>query len=177
VDFCAQNTAINANSDVYLGYIAWTAGSVTSDYILDLAPTLTGTTWVDQKMAIQCVIDVWVSATAGPAAPTWGLVLPTAVGAIPSSAVASTKPSSSAVVSTSSSAVVSTSSSAVVSTSSSATTPTAIMTSTGKSGSGSSTQTSIAPSNTQTKTPSSANGAKVASGLIACSLILAVVLM
>ncbi|KAH8745045.1 glycoside hydrolase superfamily, partial [Hyaloscypha finlandica] len=56
VDFCAQNTAINANSDVYLGYIAWTAGSVDSDYMLNLAPTLTGTKWVDQKMTTQCVI-------------------------------------------------------------------------------------------------------------------------
>jgi endoglucanase len=163
VDFCAQNTAINANSDVYLGYIAWTAGSVTSDYMLDLAPTLTGTKWVDQKMTIQCVIDVWVNAPAGPAAPDWGLALGTALAAIPSSTGGSTKRSSSVVVSTSSSGAVST--------------PTAIVTGTGKSGSASGTQTSASPSDTQTKTPNSANGAKFASGLMACSLILAVILL
>ncbi|KAE9373892.1 glycoside hydrolase family 5 protein [Stipitochalara longipes BDJ] len=87
-DFCAQNAAINANSDVYIGYMAWTAGSVNTDYILDLAPTLTGTTWVDQKMVVQCVMGVWVSDTAGPAAPTWGLKLPTAV--VSSSSTATT---------------------------------------------------------------------------------------
>lgn len=88
-DFCAQNAAINANSDVYIGYMAWTAGSVNTDYILDLAPTSTGTTWVDQKMVVQCVIGVWVSDTAGPAAPTWGLVLPTAVASSSSTATTS----------------------------------------------------------------------------------------
>lgn len=146
VDFCAQNTAINANSDVYLGYIAWTAGSVDSDYMLNLAPTLTGTKWVDQKMTTQCVIDVWVNAPAGPADPKWGLALGTALAAIPSS---STKRSSSVGVSTSSSA---------------GSTSTAIVTGTGEGGSASGTQTSAAPSDTQTKTPNSANGAKFASG-------------
>lgn len=68
--------------------MAWTAGSVNTDYILDLAPTLAGTKWVDQKMVVQCVIGVWVSDTAGPAAPTWGLVLPTAV--VSSSSTATT---------------------------------------------------------------------------------------
>jgi endoglucanase len=62
-----------------------------------------------------------------------------------------------------------------VPTSSSATTLTAI--STEKSASGSKTQTSIAPSNTQTKAPNSANGVRVASGIMACTLILAVILL
>jgi endoglucanase len=56
-------------------------------------------------------------------------------------------------------------------------TPTAIVTGTGKSGSATGTQTSASPSDTQTKTPNSANGAKFASGLMACSLILAVILL
>jgi endoglucanase len=73
IDFCAQNTAINDNSDVYLGYIAWTAGSVTSTYLLNLAPSKSGSKWTDQKMAVECVIDVWVSALPATVSNTWGL--------------------------------------------------------------------------------------------------------
>jgi endoglucanase len=160
---------------VYLGYIAWTAGSVTSDYILDLAPTLTGTTWVDQKMAVECVINVWSSVT-GPAAPTWGLTLGAKGEATPTGAAGAASTSSSSVASTSNkSAAVSTTSSTAVSTSASATTATTL--STGKSGSPSGSQTSAAPSTSQTKAPNSANGVKVASGLMAGSLLLAAMLL
>ncbi|KAE9381822.1 glycoside hydrolase family 5 protein [Stipitochalara longipes BDJ] len=162
VDFCAQNTAINANSDVYLGYVAWTAGSVTSDYILDLAPTLSGTTWTDTKMTIQCVIDVWD--TKGPEAPAWGLTL-NADGVSDPTLAASSTNSSSTVSSTSSSAS---------STSSLGTTSSGITTSTTKSRSA--TQTGKGPSNTQTKA-NSATGARMASGMVVCSLILAVLLL
>ncbi|KAF8846566.1 glycoside hydrolase [Acephala macrosclerotiorum] len=33
-DFCAQNAFLNENSDVFLGYIAWAAGSFATSYVL-----------------------------------------------------------------------------------------------------------------------------------------------
>ncbi|PMD31203.1 glycoside hydrolase family 5 protein [Hyaloscypha variabilis F] len=156
VDFCAQNTCINQNSDVYLGYIAWAAGSVDSSYMLDLAPVETGTTWTDVPMAVKCVIGVWD--TDGPGAPAWGLTLNADGIAAPSSTVNVTSSTSSAA------------SSSTSSTASSTTTSTGITTSTTKSGSA--TQTSHGPSSTQSKT-SSASGAKMTSGFTVGSLILA----
>ncbi|PMD25981.1 glycoside hydrolase family 5 protein [Hyaloscypha hepaticicola] len=165
-DFCAQNTALNANSDVYLAFIPWTAGSVNSGYILDLAPTLTGTKWVDQPMAVSCVIDVWSSVT-GSAAPTWGLTF-NAKGIAAPTGAAATSTTGSAAASTSSSSVVSTSKSATVSTSGSEAIQTTL--STGS-------QPSATLSASKTKAPNSANGVKVAGGLMAGSLLLAAILL
>jgi len=64
---------------------------------------------------------------------------------------------------------------AVVSSSSTATTSLGMVTSTGNRGS--TTQTSIAPGTTQIKKSSSVKQVQVATGLIACSVILAVVLL
>jgi endoglucanase len=76
VDFCAQNSYINNASDVYIGYIAWGAGSLGSKALLDLTPSRTGTKWTDMPMAVSCVIDVWATAAAV-VTPVWGLSLAT----------------------------------------------------------------------------------------------------
>jgi endoglucanase len=90
IDFCAQNSYINNASDVYIGYIAWGAGSLGSNYLLDLTPSRTGTKWTDMPMAVSCVIDVWATAAAV-VTPVWGLALATAnVSTMTSSSASST---------------------------------------------------------------------------------------
>lgn len=54
-DLCEQLDALNKNSDVFLGWTAWSAGSFKSSYKLSLTPTLDGDTWTDQPLLIQCV--------------------------------------------------------------------------------------------------------------------------
>jgi endoglucanase len=76
-DFCNQNSFINNNSDVYLGYIAWGAGSFNASSIENLTPTKSGTKWTDQQMAIKCVIGVWTGTAT--VTGTFGITLPTAV--------------------------------------------------------------------------------------------------
>lgn len=89
VDFCAQNSYINNASDVYIGYIAWGAGSLGGNYLLDLTPSRTGTKWTDMPMAVSCVIDVWATAAAV-VTPVWGLALATANVSTMTSSSAST---------------------------------------------------------------------------------------
>lgn len=52
---CQQFDALNDNSDVYLGWTAWSAGSFKSTYKLALTPTLDGGTWTDLPLLSQCV--------------------------------------------------------------------------------------------------------------------------
>jgi endoglucanase len=61
--FCAQNAFINANSDVYVGLVAWAAGSFSTSYILSLTPTKSGNSYVDNTLAKQCVIGTWLNST------------------------------------------------------------------------------------------------------------------
>ncbi|RDL29985.1 (Trans)glycosidase [Venustampulla echinocandica] len=61
-DFCAQNTFLNQNSDVFLGYIAWAAGSFATSYTLSLTPSKQNGKLVDNALASQCVILPWLNA-------------------------------------------------------------------------------------------------------------------
>jgi endoglucanase len=62
-DFCAQNTFLNQNSDVFLGYIAWAAGSFSTSYVLSLTPTEQNGKFVDNALASQCVVAPWLNAS------------------------------------------------------------------------------------------------------------------
>ncbi|PNP39569.1 cellulase [Trichoderma gamsii] len=53
-DMCQQNQFLNQNSDVFLGYIGWGAGSFDSTYELTLTPTQNGNTWTDTALAAAC---------------------------------------------------------------------------------------------------------------------------
>ncbi|KAH6718264.1 glycoside hydrolase superfamily [Leptodontidium sp. MPI-SDFR-AT-0119] len=64
-DFCAQNKFLNDNSDVFLGYIAWSAGAFSTSYLLSLTPSKQNGKYVNNKLAAQCVVAPW--ANAGPA--------------------------------------------------------------------------------------------------------------
>jgi endoglucanase len=54
-NLCAQFDALNSNSDVFLGWTAWSAGSFKTSYALSLTPTLDGQTWTDEPLLTQCV--------------------------------------------------------------------------------------------------------------------------
>ncbi|CAK7269222.1 hypothetical protein SEPCBS57363_003492 [Sporothrix epigloea] len=57
IDFCAQNEYINANGDVFLGYVAWAAGQFGTTYILSLTPTLQPNgSYTDNQLFSQCVL-------------------------------------------------------------------------------------------------------------------------
>lgn len=52
---CQQLDTMNANSDVYLGWTAWSAGAFKPTYKLALTPSYNGKTWTDQPLMSQCV--------------------------------------------------------------------------------------------------------------------------
>ncbi len=62
--FCSQNSFINANSDVFVGLVAWAAGSFSTSYLLSLTPSKSGNTLVDNKLMSQCVLDTWKNSAA-----------------------------------------------------------------------------------------------------------------
>ncbi|KAJ4397459.1 hypothetical protein N0V93_001687 [Gnomoniopsis smithogilvyi] len=72
-NFCAQNTFINQNADVFMGFVGWGAGSFDTSYILSLTPSKQNNQLVDNQIMQQCMIDVWANtvstASAGSAAP------------------------------------------------------------------------------------------------------------
>ncbi len=55
-DVCQQLQYLNSNSDVYLGYIGWSAGAFQPswNYVLTLVPTQNGNTWKDTLLASSC---------------------------------------------------------------------------------------------------------------------------
>ncbi|KAH6603882.1 glycoside hydrolase family 5 protein [Trichoderma cornu-damae] len=56
-DFCAQNKAISENSDVYIGFVGWGAGSFDTTYILTLTPLGEPGNYTDNKLMIECILD------------------------------------------------------------------------------------------------------------------------
>lgn len=56
-DFCAQNKAISDNSDVYIGFVGWGAGSFDTTYILTLTPLGEPGNYTDNKLMNECILD------------------------------------------------------------------------------------------------------------------------
>ncbi|KAI0455475.1 endoglucanase 2 [Xylaria acuta] len=54
--FCAQNSFINTNSDVFTGLVAWGAGSFSTSYLLSLTPSNQNGRLVDNALAKQCLL-------------------------------------------------------------------------------------------------------------------------
>lgn len=55
-DLCAEVATLNANSDVYLGYVGWAAGSFASSYTLSLTPSGSNSTgWTDSAQVTKCL--------------------------------------------------------------------------------------------------------------------------
>lgn len=63
--FCAQNKAISDNSDVFIGFVAWGAGSFESDYILNLSPSGSPGSYEDNALMKECVLKPFIE-DAGP---------------------------------------------------------------------------------------------------------------
>ncbi|TPX18099.1 uncharacterized protein E0L32_011823 [Thyridium curvatum] len=63
--FCAQNKVINDNSDVYVGLVAWAAGSFGASYVLSLTPTRQGDRWVNNELFSKCVLAPWENSEGG----------------------------------------------------------------------------------------------------------------
>jgi len=57
--FCAQNSFINDNSDVFVGLVAWGAGSFDTSYVLSLTPSKSGNKFTDNQLMSQCVLATW----------------------------------------------------------------------------------------------------------------------
>ncbi|MCJ1387675.1 hypothetical protein MMC18_000518 [Xylographa bjoerkii] len=52
---CQALSFLDANSDVYLGYIGWAAGSFATNYVLSMTPFGSAATgWTDQELVSQC---------------------------------------------------------------------------------------------------------------------------
>jgi endoglucanase len=55
-DLCQQIAYLNQNSDVFLGYVGWAAGSFSpTTYELAETPTKNGNSWTDQALVKQCI--------------------------------------------------------------------------------------------------------------------------
>jgi len=52
---CQQIEYLNENSDVYLGYVGWGAGSFDSSYVLTETPTGSGSNWQDTSLVKACI--------------------------------------------------------------------------------------------------------------------------
>ncbi|KAK3690450.1 glycoside hydrolase superfamily [Podospora appendiculata] len=61
--FCEQNAFINANSDVFVGLVAWAAGSFDTSYILGLTPSQKNGKYVDNALATKCVAGTWLESS------------------------------------------------------------------------------------------------------------------
>ncbi|KAK7949597.1 glycoside hydrolase family 5 protein [Apiospora saccharicola] len=59
--FCSQNNFINANSDVFVGFVGWAAGSFDPSYVMGLTPTKQNGKLVDNQLMMQCIIAPWKS--------------------------------------------------------------------------------------------------------------------
>ncbi|KAF4303921.1 putative metallo-beta-lactamase domain [Botryosphaeria dothidea] len=52
---CAELDWMNYNTDVFLGWVGWAAGSFDGTYELVLTPTWDGNSWVDRSLMADCV--------------------------------------------------------------------------------------------------------------------------
>lgn len=53
---CQQIAFLNQNSDVFLGYVGWAAGSFATTYALSLTPTDNNGVWTDQPLMKECFV-------------------------------------------------------------------------------------------------------------------------
>ncbi|KAI1452046.1 glycoside hydrolase family 5 protein [Annulohypoxylon moriforme] len=78
--FCAQNTVINQNSDVFIGLVGWAAGNFDTSYLLSLTPSKQNGGLVDNQQMSQCLLGTWVTSnTTEPRAPEPSSSLPSVV--------------------------------------------------------------------------------------------------
>ncbi|OAA82366.1 glycoside hydrolase family GH5 [Akanthomyces lecanii RCEF 1005] len=59
VKFCAQNKYLSENTDVFVGFVGWSAGSFDETYIMSLTPSGSPGDYTDNKLMKQCILDVF----------------------------------------------------------------------------------------------------------------------
>lgn len=65
--FCAQNRYLADNTDVFIGFIGWSAGGFDDTYILSLTPTRhSDGSWTDNKLMKECIIKPFEGKLAKP---------------------------------------------------------------------------------------------------------------
>ncbi|KAH8202881.1 hypothetical protein TruAng_002934 [Truncatella angustata] len=69
-NFCSQNTFINQNSDVFVGFVAWAAGSFSTSYVLSLTPSKQNGQYIDNNLMTQCVLAPWLNSNSTSRTPT-----------------------------------------------------------------------------------------------------------
>ncbi|KAM0743095.1 hypothetical protein ACQRIT_003272 [Beauveria bassiana] len=57
--FCAQNKFISENTDVFVGFVGWSAGSLDHTYVMSLTPTGSPGAYTDNKLMKQCILDIF----------------------------------------------------------------------------------------------------------------------
>jgi endoglucanase len=57
--FCEQNEFIAKNTDVFVGFVGWSAGSFDDTYILTLTPEGSPGSYTDNKLMQKCILDVF----------------------------------------------------------------------------------------------------------------------
>lgn len=66
VDVCSALSYLNQNSDVYLGYVGWSAGAFSTSYVLSLTPSGSASAgWVDQPLLTQCFQKEFAGGSSG----------------------------------------------------------------------------------------------------------------
>ncbi|MCJ1238836.1 Endoglucanase EG-II [Varicellaria rhodocarpa] len=90
LDVCQALAYLDTNSDVYLGYVGWAAGSFASSYVLSLTPTGSASAgWVDQPLVSQCFAAQFngtnTTSTPAPATSSFAALPSSSLELIPSS--------------------------------------------------------------------------------------------
>ena len=49
------NVVCSSNSDVYLGYVGWSAGNFAENYVLSMTPSENGGVWTDASIVSSCL--------------------------------------------------------------------------------------------------------------------------
>ncbi|KAI1075401.1 glycoside hydrolase family 5 protein [Whalleya microplaca] len=169
--FCAQNTFINANSDVFVGLVAWAAGSFDTSYILSLTPSKQNGAFADNKLMSQCVLATWANSSSNASPPIASsssaspstLVTATGTPSSPTSPTTTTAASSAAAVHAAKSTISIVPTTAVLLLTASAV-PTTLVTAAGAPSSESGIEYVFAkPSTSSTPTPSSSAAPQTAS--------------
>ncbi|KAG9258798.1 glycoside hydrolase superfamily [Emericellopsis atlantica] len=58
--FCTQNEYIAKNTDVFVGFVGWGAGSFGTDYVMNLTPSGEADNYQDNELMTECIIKPFV---------------------------------------------------------------------------------------------------------------------
>lgn len=79
VKFCAQNEFIAKNTDVFIGFVGWGAGSFDSSYVLTLTPSKGANgKYINNKLLEECIIKPFIEDASPPTSTRTRKTRPTA---------------------------------------------------------------------------------------------------